>query len=176
MERKNDMLLQVPQDVQLIISRELNAPRSLVFEMFSNAEHLAKWWGPKGADITVKAFDFTPGGQFLYSMPAFDGTTWWGKFVYQDIKAHELITFISSFADEDGNIIRAPFSPDFPMQIYNHMEFIDAGNKTIINMKGAPAHASQNELGFFRNMHENMEQGFTGTFAKLEEYIAGIQG
>lgn len=176
MERKNDMLAQIPQDIQLIISREVNAPRTLVFDMFSKAEHLAKWWGPKGAEITVKDFNFAPGGQFLYSMPAFDGTTWWGKFVYQDIKAPELIAFISSFADADGNIIRASFSPDFPMEIYNHMEFVDAGNKTIINMKGGPVNAAQNELDFFKGMHANMQQGFEGTFAKLEEYITELQG
>lgn len=174
MANKNDFLQSIPQDVPFSISREFSAPRSLVFEVYSKAEHLAKWWGPKGADVTVKEFDFKPGGRFLYSMPAQDNTIWWGMFVYNEINEPELLTFVSSFADEDGNVIRAPFSPDFPLEIYNHLKFTEAGGKTTIHMTGAPVNASDAELDFYKAMHPSMQQGFAGTLAKLEEYLATL--
>jgi len=174
MERTNDMLQSIPQEVQLIISREFDAPRALVFTAYAKAEHLAKWWGPKGANVTIKEFDFRPGGRFLYSMPGPDGNLWWGMFEYNDIQPPELLTFISSFADEEGNVIRAPFSEDFPMRIYNHLEFVDTNGKTIINIKGGPINGTEKELNFFKGMHSSMQQGFAGTFDKLEDYLASI--
>jgi uncharacterized protein YndB with AHSA1/START domain len=46
---------------ELIIVREFNAPKAVVFEAFSNSEALAEWWGPKGFPVTVVKLDFRPG-------------------------------------------------------------------------------------------------------------------
>ncbi len=37
---------------QLIAERVFDAPRELVFKMFTEAEHLKNWWGPRGWDST----------------------------------------------------------------------------------------------------------------------------
>ncbi|MEO6358307.1 MAG: SRPBCC domain-containing protein [Ferruginibacter sp.] len=34
-------------DRELFVSRLLNAPRELVWEVWTNPEHIANWWGPK---------------------------------------------------------------------------------------------------------------------------------
>lgn len=48
----------------LVIDRTFNAPRDLVFEAWTEAEHLAQWWGPKEMTITVLHFDARDGGTF----------------------------------------------------------------------------------------------------------------
>ncbi|MFC5529539.1 SRPBCC domain-containing protein [Cohnella yongneupensis] len=53
---------------ELVITRVLNAPRELVFKAWSEAEHLKRWWGPKGFEINVAQLDFRPGGFFHYNM------------------------------------------------------------------------------------------------------------
>ncbi|GAA0134512.1 hypothetical protein YSY43_13520 [Paenibacillus sp. YSY-4.3] len=48
----------------------IDAPRDLVFQMFKEAEHLKRWWGPKGWEICN--VDFRPGGVRHYCMKCVD--------------------------------------------------------------------------------------------------------
>jgi len=96
---------------ELILERVFNAPRELVFQAFSKAEHLKRWWSTKGWSTPVCEVDFRPGGVWFYCMKCSDesqeeyGMESWGKAVYEDIKEPERIVFIDSFADAEGNIV-----------------------------------------------------------------------
>ena len=57
-----------------IVSRRVFAgPRELVFEAFSNPDHLVHWWGPKGFTNTFREFDLRPGGAWRFVMHGPDG-------------------------------------------------------------------------------------------------------
>src|SRR5438128_1322627 len=49
-------------DGELVLTRMLDAPRGLVFEAWTTCEHLARWWGPKGATMPFCKMDPRPGG------------------------------------------------------------------------------------------------------------------
>jgi len=165
-------LEQAMQVQQLVITREVNAPREVVFKAFSSADALAKWWGPKGMDLDHVALDFRPGGKFHYCMKA-NGFEMWGIFHYREIVAPERIVFVSSFADKDGNIIRAPFfEGKWPLEVLNVLTLTEKGDKTLITIAGGPINASIAELRQFESNHESMQGGFAGTFDKLDEYLA----
>lgn len=55
-------------DRQIVISKVINAPRTRVWEAFTSAEHLEKWWGPNGFTITTESFDFRVGGMWKFTM------------------------------------------------------------------------------------------------------------
>src|SRR3546814_4650430 len=40
------------------------APRALVFKVWSQPEHLVRWWGPKGFTLPSCKMEFHPGGAF----------------------------------------------------------------------------------------------------------------
>jgi uncharacterized protein YndB with AHSA1/START domain len=166
---------QTADNAQLVITRVLNAPRELVFKVWSEAEHLKEWWGPKGFEWLHAKLDFRPGGMFHYQMRAPQGFDMWGKFVYQEIEAPERTVFVSSFSDEAGNTVRAPFSPVFPLEIYNEMTFTEQDGKTLVTLRGGPINATAEEQAFFSGMKDSMNQGFNNTFSQLEEYLASMQ-
>jgi Activator of Hsp90 ATPase homolog 1-like protein len=61
--------LNLDQDPCAIIAvRELEAPRELVFAVWTDPEHLAQWWGPVGFTTTTSAFDLTEGGEWRFVM------------------------------------------------------------------------------------------------------------
>lgn len=64
---------------EFVIEREFNAPRDLVWKVFTERDHLMRWWGPKGFKMIVGKLDLKPGGLFLYGMEAPDGSEMWGK-------------------------------------------------------------------------------------------------
>lgn len=49
-------------DREIVVRRTIEGPRKLVFDAFTDPERLGRWWGPNGASITTRAFDFRPGG------------------------------------------------------------------------------------------------------------------
>lgn len=159
---------------ELVITRIINAPRELVFQVWTSPEHLAEWWGPTGMKLTVESLDVRPGGSFHYSMKSPEGFEMFGKFVYQEVAAPETLAYVSSFADAEGNVIRAPFSPVFPVEIMNHLTFTEEDGKTILTMRGGPINATEEELNFFASMKGSMEEGFGGTFNQLDEYLVKI--
>ena len=60
----------------IVVSRELDAPRSRVWAAFSDPVALAEWWGPAGFTNTFQSFDFRPGGGWWFTMHGPDGATY----------------------------------------------------------------------------------------------------
>ena len=153
-----------------VVSRVVKAPRARVWKAYSEADQLAKWWGPKGSTVRVLKFDFRPGGIFHYAMEFQPGHPIYGRFVYGLIQAPERLEYISAFSDEKGGIARAPFpqlKDSFPLELHNVVTFTEKGGETIVT--GRPdARASSMK----RSMFESMRGGFSGTFDKLDALLA----
>ena len=62
-----------PGDRQIVITRLFNAPRALVFEAWTQAEHVARWWDPSGVPLAVCEIDLRPNGAFRWVNRAPDG-------------------------------------------------------------------------------------------------------
>ena len=60
------MTMSVPSDREIVLTRDFDAPRTLVFEMFVKPEHLKRWWGLRGSTLTVCDVDLRPGGAWRY--------------------------------------------------------------------------------------------------------------
>lgn len=157
---------------ELVVTRVLAAARETVWKAWSEAERLAQWWGPKGCTVEVAKLEFRPGGVFHYNIKMPDGSALWGKFVYREIAAPERLVYISSFADENGNIIRAPFSPTFPLEVSNTMTLTESGGQTTLTLRGKPINATEEERATFASMNASMQQGFGGMLDVLAEYLA----
>lgn len=159
---------------ELVISRVFAAPRDLVWRAWTEPERLARWWGPQGCAIEVVAFDLRPGGAFLYRLSQPDGAEIWGKFVYRTIAAPERLSFVSSFADPEGNSVRAPFSPTWPLEILNTLSLSERDGQTTLELRGAPLNANAAERNAFREAQESVRGGFAGTFEQLSAYLASL--
>lgn len=162
-------------DPVFTITRSFDAPLALVWKVYSQAEHLAKWWGPKGFTWVSGTLDFRPGGRFHYGMRAPTGDEMWGKFDYREIIPQRKLVFTSSFSNAAGDTVRAPFAANFPLQVLNEVTFSEAGARTTLSMRGTPFEASEDEREFFRSMFPSMNQGFAGTLDQLDAYLKTVR-
>lgn len=163
-----------PNNTPLRIERTIKAPLSLVWKVHSEAEHLAKWWGPVGKKLLVKKLEFRPGGVFHYGMEAPDGSMWWGRFVYREIVAEKKLVFLNSFADEAGNAVRAPFNNNWPLEVLNTWTFEEHDGQTTLKLHGMPFNASDEEHAQFEGFFASMNQGFGATFDQLDRYLESL--
>ena len=157
---------------EFTITRTFNAPREAVWKAWSQPEHLAQWWGPKGCTLTVKKLDFKKDGVFHYAMQWVGAPALYGKFVYGDIDAPQQLSFKNSFSNEAGDVTRAPFSPTWPLEVSNIVTFIEQDGKTTVTLRGGPINPTSDEAMTFEMGFASMQQGFGGTFDQLDAYLA----
>ena len=158
-----------------VLSRVVKAPRARVWRAYSEADQLAKWWGPKGADIRVLTLDFRPGGMFHYAMEFQPGHPIYGRFVYGLIREPERLEYISGFSDENGGLTRAPFPQlrdSFPLELHNVVTFDEESGGTRVTGRSTPINATPAEIKTFTGMFDSMRGGFAGTFDKLDALLA----
>jgi uncharacterized protein YndB with AHSA1/START domain len=161
------------QQFEFVIKRIFNAPRERVWRAWTEAEHLGKWWGPAGFDIISVKLDLRPGGTFHYCLRSPEGQDMWGKFIFREIVPQERLGFVVSFSDAEGRLARHPMSPDWPLTILSTVKFVDAGaGKTAITVTWVAYEATEAERKTFEDGAESMRQGWTGTFDRLDDYLA----
>jgi uncharacterized protein YndB with AHSA1/START domain len=154
-----------------IISRDFNAPRSMVWKAFSDPDRMKQWWGPKGFTVQISKMDFRAGGIFHYCLSAADGIKIWGKFIYKEIVPEEKIVCIDCFSDEKGGLGRHPMSPDWPQQMITTFRFTEQNEKTTFAIEWMPYESTDKEIKTFDEGRDSMKGGWTGTLDQLTEYI-----
>jgi len=81
------------KDRELIITRTLNAPIDLVWEVWTKPEHIAQWWGPNGFTNTITTMDMKPGGEWTLVMHGPDGTDYKNRSIFKEIILHKKIVY-----------------------------------------------------------------------------------
>ena len=75
------------------IVRTLKAPIELVWEVWTNPEHIAKWWGPNGFTNTIHLMDVQEEGEWKLTMHGPDGTNYPNRSVFKEIVPFKKIVF-----------------------------------------------------------------------------------
>jgi uncharacterized protein YndB with AHSA1/START domain len=78
---------------QLEIERLLDAPVELVWEVWTNPEHLKHWWGPEGFTNTISKMDTTVKGAFNLTMHGPDGKDYRNESIFTHIEKHKRIEY-----------------------------------------------------------------------------------
>lgn len=89
----------------LVLTREFNAPREVVFQAWTEPERVMRWWGPRGFTAPYCKIDLHPGGAWHYCMRSPEGRDYWCKGVYLEILRPERIVCTDAFSDDKGNLV-----------------------------------------------------------------------
>jgi uncharacterized protein YndB with AHSA1/START domain len=81
----------LPTDTQILITREFDAPRDLVFKAYTTPELVKRWWHAKRGEMTVADIDLRVGGGWRYVMVTDDGFEVAFHGAYREIVPNERI-------------------------------------------------------------------------------------
>jgi uncharacterized protein YndB with AHSA1/START domain len=153
---------------ELVLERTFEAPRALVFAAFTRAEHLRRWWGPRGWELTHCTVDLRPGGRWHYCMKCVDreqgdfyGMESWGLGIYDEVGAPGRLVYTDHFSDEEG-AIREEMPSSQTTLIF---EETGEGMRVI----SRSVYRSEDALKTVLDM--GMLQGITQTWDRLAEYL-----
>lgn len=154
-----------------VIRRTFDAPRELVFRVWTDCRHLGRWWGPKGVTIEHCTNELRRGGLFHYSMRTPDGTLMWGRWLYREIAPPGRLVFVNSFSDEAGRVTRPPFDDDWPLEMVATITFDEQDGRTTVTIETVPIGSSDAQSAVFANSHDSMQGGWSGTLDQLGDYL-----
>lgn len=117
----------------VLITRIINAPRQLVYDCWTRAEHLRRWYAPNDCTCEFKKIDIKVGSGYHGAIRHKDGKKNWFYSVFQEIDEPNKLVFTLARADEQGNHLSpkdAGMPHDWPETTVVTLTFDDLGNQT----------------------------------------------
>lgn len=144
-------------DNELLITRTFDAPASLLFELWSDPEHLKRWMGPRDFDCPQAEIDFRVGGSYrILIKSGAHGDNWFGG-VYREIQRDRRLVFTFTW-DNDG--------PSAGVETLVTITFAEHDGKTVQTFHQAPFLNAER-----RDSHMG---GWSQAFDKQQAYAARI--
>jgi uncharacterized protein YndB with AHSA1/START domain len=144
---------------ELVLTRTIDAPRELVWAAWTNPNHVAQWWGPKGFTNPVCELDVRPGGTIRIDMRAPDGTVYPMTGIYQAIDMPERLVFTSAALDEAGKPL---------FEVLNTVTFAAQGGKTKVTVQAKVVKSTAKAAPYL----DGMEEGWKQTIERLAAHVA----
>ena len=151
-----------PLDREIVVSRLIDAPRSLVYAAWTDPEQIQVWFGPEGFAIETHEIDLRRGGVWRFDMVAPDGTRYGNRMVFLRMEEPSLIE-VEHGADQD----------DDPGKFRMLLTFDEQSNgKTVLTLRQMHPSKAQREgaIGFGA-----VEYGGQ-TLEKLARHLAKVRG
>jgi uncharacterized protein YndB with AHSA1/START domain len=155
---KAAMTTELPRQRVIDLTRALNAPRALVWKVWTDPAHVARWWGPHGFTNPVCEWDARPGGRILIQMKGMGMEhPMTGEFL--EAVAPERLVFTAVARDKQN----APL-----LEAHTVVTFAERGGQTIVNVKATGTAIA----AIAPQMLAGMEMGWSQSLEKLADEVA----
>ena len=154
----------LPKDDQILITREFDAPKHLVYKAFTTPELVKRWWHANRGEMTVAEIDLKVGGKWRYVMIADGGMEVGFHGEYREIVPNERIVSTETFeglpegvSEEDGTTV-------------NTATFTERdGRTTLALLVQAPSKATRDAI-----IDSGMEAGLQDALDNLEQVAVSL--
>lgn len=157
--KANDaMSLDLPSDREIVMTREFDAPRTLVFRAWTDPVHLARWWGPQGMAGEACRVDLRVGGEFRVELRAPDGAIYPCIGTFREIVEPERIVFTGAPDGAEG--CGAGLPPNATVTV------------TFVEREGRTTLTIHTRLSSAADCQKAVDCGFNGGWATCLERLA----
>lgn len=152
-------------DREIILSRIFDAPQELVWKVWTDPDHVPRWWGPQGFTTTTKHMDVKPAGVWRYVMHGPDGRDYQNVVSFLEVVRPQRLVYKHG-GEKDTEPVNFTVTVTFE-------KAGDSGEKTRLTMRSI--FPSKNAREFVVREYNAIEGG-KQTLARLDEYLARAAG
>lgn len=144
-----------PAAFELVVKREVAAPRERVFTAWTDVRQAARWWAPRDFTTLSCEMDVRPGGVWHRRMRAPSGAIITKRGIYHEIVAPERLVF--TYITEDASGIIDP-------ETLVTVSFADLGGRTRLTLRHSAFETDMARI--------NHEGGWIGCLERFSSFIA----
>ena len=159
----NKTLANLDNPVEIVISRDFDAVRELVWQAWTDSKHAGRWWGPAGFSTTTHSQHFRPGGSWKYTMHGPDGHDYLNRIDYIEIVQPSKLVYLHG-GDVEGESVRFNVEVTFE-------SFGEYGRQTRVTMRSKFPTAKERD---FVINNFNAVEGGKQHLANLEDYLISM--
>ena len=148
------------EDRQIVTTRLIDAPRELVFRAWTEARHLARWFGPHGFTTTTTVLEFRPGGVWEFEMHGPDGTVYPNWIEWREIAPPERISYRQGTGRDD------------PDAFETFVTFADREGRTEITLRALLNSKAQRD---YLAEHYGAVEGGREALERLAAYVGELE-
>jgi uncharacterized protein YndB with AHSA1/START domain len=145
---------------EVTVNRLLDAPRELVFEAWTDAKRLARWWGPEPFSNPVCEVDARPGRRMRIVMRGPDGTDYPMSATFHEVVTPERLVFLAIAEDDRGNAL---------LEALTAVTFEEIDGKTLVTVRASGTPRTPIGAEYLKGM----EEGRTQSLNSLAEEVHG---
>ncbi len=151
----------LPTDEQILITREFDAPRHLVYRAWTTPELVKRWWNAKRGEVTIAEIDLRVGGKWRYVMVTDDGAEVAFHGEYLELVPNERIVTTEVYegapGGDDGGVL-------------NTLTFTEVdGRTTLVNLVQAPSKEIRDAI-----IDSGMEAGMQDAMDLLDDVAVSL--
>lgn len=146
---------------EIVIRRMIKAPREKVFDAWTNAEQIGKWWGPQGFKTTTYSMDVRPGGAWDFTMHGPDGRDYKNRIVYLQVERPTFLAYQHAGEGADASV-----------QFRSTVTFGEMFGQVSLTLRMVFATAEEREYNV--KTYGSMEGG-KQTLERLAQHVEGIR-
>lgn len=159
-----------------ILTREYDAPMQLVFEAWTQPEHLKNWQFPqKGFVCDYVRADIKAGGSSLHKMTAPNGFEMWLLTKYEEISPPDKLVFRQYVSNKAGDILPNPQMPNWPKELRTTILLEEDGGKTRLQLIWQPINPTKEEAEAFEASRPDHDKGWGGGLEQLVAYLKDMR-
>jgi uncharacterized protein YndB with AHSA1/START domain len=158
-ESRNKLSVTTPSDREIMMTRVFDAPRDLVFEAHSSAEHMKNWWGPRKYEVVSAEVDFRPGGKWRIVHRGPDGEEYGFHGEFREIVRPERIVWTFEFEGAPGQVAIETLTLE------------EHDGKTTLTASSIAGSREERDAV----LESGMVEGAIETYERLEEYLETLK-
>jgi len=161
------LLVTLAWNLHTTVSAEhtFNASAADVWKVWTDADSVQKWWGPKGYTAVVVHNDVREGGSYLWAMKSKQGKMSWNTGTYQEVLINKRLVSTMSFSNENGIPIPGPQVPvpgRWPDGLTVIVDFTETAGKTTVTVQ---------EVGIPVIVYPLSKLGWAQQFEKIQSLL-----
>lgn len=156
-----DQAIALTPDREIVVKRTLDAPRELVFAVWTDPKHLPHWYGPNGFTITIHEMDVRPGGIWRLTMHGPDGRDYYNNIVFSEVVWPERLVYR-----------HVPAEGTEPVTHETTVTFAARGDKTDLTLRLV---FDSNEVRDLAIKTYGAVEGGKQTVGRLADYLATLR-
>lgn len=144
----------LPSETEILITREFDAPRHLVYEAWTIPELIKRWWAGKRGEVTVAEVDLRVGGAWRYAMTTSEGFEIAFNGEFSEVVPNERLAFTEIFEGMPGAEVH-------PGEAGNNVAtFTEAGGRTTLELLSSYPSREIRDMVIDSGMEGGMQEGW----------------